>query len=170
MLVILGLPSRSTAFIATSWFTSICSTATTAICPPASSMKLPRVTRAASDVQRGHGRRADHPRWRCQIDYPLDWLEIQVLDDSTGPVHADIARLACEDRAAKGYPHCEYIHRDNREGYKAGGFAEGLSRHRRNTSPSSTRDFVPPADILQNVVQYFTDDQGRHGPSPLGII
>ena len=53
----------------------------------------------------------------CLIDYPLDRLEIQVLDDSTDH-SAEIARKACEDWAAKGYP-IVYIHRDNRAGYKA---------------------------------------------------
>src|SRR6266498_4638730 len=42
-------------------------------------------------------------RATCLIDYPLDKLEIQVLDDSTDH-SADIARLACEEWAAKGYP------------------------------------------------------------------
>src|SRR3954468_22009935 len=57
-------------------------------------------------------------RGTCQIDYPLDKLEIQVLDDSTDH-SADIARAACEQWAAKGYP-IKYIHRTNRVGYKAG--------------------------------------------------
>ena len=39
----------------------------------------------------------------CLIDYPLDRLDIQVLDDSTDH-SADIARRACEDWAARGYP------------------------------------------------------------------
>src|SRR3954463_10301859 len=42
-------------------------------------------------------------RAACQIDYPLDRLEIQVLDDSTDH-SADIARAAVDEWAAKGYP------------------------------------------------------------------
>ncbi len=57
-------------------------------------------------------------RATCQIDYPLDRLEIQVLDDSTDH-SGEIARLACEEWAAKGYP-IKFIHRENRQGYKAG--------------------------------------------------
>src|SRR5438874_10251131 len=60
----------------------------------------------------------------CQIDYPRDRFEVQVLDDSTDH-SADIARAACEKWAAKGY-NVKYIHRDNRVGYKAGALAEGL--------------------------------------------
>ena len=54
-------------------------------------------------------------RATCLIDYPLDRLEIQVLDDSTDE-SADIARAACEQWAAKGYP-IKYVHRTNRVGY-----------------------------------------------------
>src|ERR1035441_94033 len=42
-------------------------------------------------------------RSSCLIDYPRDKIEIQVLDDSTDH-SADIARRACEEMAAKGYP------------------------------------------------------------------
>src|SRR5829696_9499586 len=42
-------------------------------------------------------------RASCQIDYPLDKLEIQVLDDSTDH-SAEIARKTCEEFAAKGFP------------------------------------------------------------------
>ena len=41
-------------------------------------------------------------RASCLIDYPLDRMEIQVLDDSTDD-SADIARRAVEEWAAKGY-------------------------------------------------------------------
>lgn len=93
----------------------------------------------------------------CQIDYPVDKLEIQVLDDSTDH-SADIARLACEECAAKGYP-IRYIHRDNRSGYKAGALAEGLKSAHGELIAIFDADFVPPRDILYNVVNYFADDK-----------
>ncbi|CAN5407567.1 glycosyltransferase family 2 protein [soil metagenome] len=96
-------------------------------------------------------------RASCHIDYPLDRLEIQVLDDSTDH-SADIARLACEEWAAKGFP-IKYIHRNNREGYKAGALAEGLKAASGEYIAIFDADFVPPRDILQNVVNYFTDDK-----------
>src|SRR6202451_2546246 len=40
-------------------------------------------------------------RSSCEIDYPRDRLEIQVLDDSTDH-SAEIARKTCEEMAAKG--------------------------------------------------------------------
>ena len=75
-------------------------------------------------------------RATCLIDYPLDRLEIQVLDDSTDE-SADIARTACEQWAAKGYP-IKYIHRTNRVGYKAGALADAMpGAQRANISRSS---------------------------------
>ena len=96
-------------------------------------------------------------RATCLIDYPLDRLEIQVLDDSTDH-SAEIARLACEQWAAKGYP-IKYIHRTNRVGYKAGALADALPQATGDFIAIFDADFVPPRDILQNVVQYFTDDK-----------
>jgi cellulose synthase/poly-beta-1,6-N-acetylglucosamine synthase-like glycosyltransferase len=94
-------------------------------------------------------------RATCQLEYPLDKLEIQVLDDSTD-YSAEIARKACEEWAAKGFP-IKYIHRDNREGYKAGALAEGLKQATGKFIAIFDADFVPPKDILRNVVHYFTD-------------
>lgn len=91
----------------------------------------------------------------CKIDYPLDRLEIQVLDDSTDH-SADIARKCCEDWAAKGYP-VKYVHRVNREGYKAGALEAGLAQTQGEFIAIFDADFVPPRDMLRNVVDYFTD-------------
>lgn len=93
----------------------------------------------------------------CLIDYPHDKLEVQVLDDSTDH-SADIARRFCEEWAAKGYP-VKYIHRDNREGYKAGALAAGLKQASGEFIAIFDADFVPPRDMLHNVVDYFTDSK-----------
>jgi len=93
----------------------------------------------------------------CAIDYPLDKLDIQVLDDSTDH-SADIARAAVDRWAAKGYP-ISYIHREKRTGYKAGALAEGLKVAKGELVAIFDADFIPPKDILHNVVNYFTDDK-----------
>ncbi len=93
----------------------------------------------------------------CQIDYPREKLEIQVLDDSTDD-SARIAREACEKWAAKGY-HVKYIHRDDRKGYKAGALAEGLLQASGEFIAIFDADFLPPRDILYNVMDYFTDEK-----------
>jgi cellulose synthase/poly-beta-1,6-N-acetylglucosamine synthase-like glycosyltransferase len=96
-------------------------------------------------------------RATCQIDYPLDKLEIQVLDDSTDH-SAEIARRACEEWAAKGYP-IKFVHRENRVGYKAGALSEGLDSATGQFIAIFDADFIPPRDILRNCVHYFTDGQ-----------
>jgi cellulose synthase/poly-beta-1,6-N-acetylglucosamine synthase-like glycosyltransferase len=93
----------------------------------------------------------------CQIDYPLEKLEIQVLDDSTDHSGA-IARAACDKWAAKGYP-VKYLHRENRVGYKAGALKEGMVQASGEYIAIFDADFVPPRDILYNVLDYFTDDK-----------
>ena len=96
-------------------------------------------------------------RHTCQIDYPLDRLEIQVLDDSTDE-SADIARRAVDEWAAKGYP-IKYLHRADRVGYKAGALAEGMKQATGEFFAIFDADFIPPRDILRNVVNYFYDSK-----------
>jgi cellulose synthase/poly-beta-1,6-N-acetylglucosamine synthase-like glycosyltransferase len=96
-------------------------------------------------------------RATCLLDWPLDRLEIQVLDDSTDD-SVEIARRCCEEWAAKGYP-IKLIHRENREGYKAGALEEGLKTARGEFIAIFDADFIPPRDILRNCIDYFTDDK-----------
>lgn len=97
-------------------------------------------------------------RATCLIDYPLDRFEIQVLDDSTESESAELTRKCCDEWAEKGYP-VRYIHRTNRVGYKAGALAAGMKQATGRLIAIFDADFIPPRDILQNVVQYFTDKQ-----------
>jgi len=53
-----------------------------------------------------------------RFDYPPELLDVQVLDDSTDET-CEVARACVERHAAQGMP-IVYIHRTNREGYKAG--------------------------------------------------
>jgi cellulose synthase/poly-beta-1,6-N-acetylglucosamine synthase-like glycosyltransferase len=96
-------------------------------------------------------------RTTCQIDYPHELLEIQVLDDSTDEAAKAMAQRAAEECAAEGYP-VRYIHRANREGYKAGALAAGLKQASGEFIAIFDADFLPPRDILRNVVDYFYDD------------
>src|SRR5205807_8900467 len=59
-----------------------------------------------------------------RIEYPKELLQIQVLDDSTDETHAH-AEALCERYQALGF-NVEYLHRTNRQGFKAGALAEGL--------------------------------------------
>src|SRR5918997_415998 len=60
----------------------------------------------------------------CEMDYPAELLQIQVLDDSTDETTA-IAELAVRRHAARGF-NISYIHRVDRRGYKAGALEAGL--------------------------------------------
>ena len=91
----------------------------------------------------------------CKLDYPRDRLQIQVLDDSTDH-SADLARESCEKWAAQGLT-VEYVHRTNRVGYKAGALAAGLASVTGEFIAIFDADFVPPPDILKNVIPHFTD-------------
>jgi cellulose synthase/poly-beta-1,6-N-acetylglucosamine synthase-like glycosyltransferase len=93
----------------------------------------------------------------AKINYPRDLLEIQVLDDSTDETHPFTERLVGDYKAA-GLP-IEYIHRRNREGYKAGALQNGLKTATGEIVAIFDADFVPPADFLMRTVDHFADPQ-----------
>jgi cellulose synthase/poly-beta-1,6-N-acetylglucosamine synthase-like glycosyltransferase len=90
----------------------------------------------------------------CQLDYPIDRLEIQVLDDSTDETVA-VARGLVEHYRRQGYP-VTYHHRTNREGFKAGALHEGMKSASGEFITIFDADFVPPPDFLQRTIHHFT--------------
>ncbi len=91
----------------------------------------------------------------CQIDYPRDRLEIQVLDDSTDETQA-IAELAVRRHAAHGVD-ITYLHREDRIGYKAGALEAGLKVAKGQFVAIFDADFLPRPDFLMQTVHFFTD-------------
>ncbi len=91
----------------------------------------------------------------CRLDYPKEKLDIQLLDDSTDET-VEVARLLVDRYAALGHP-VTYLHRDNREGYKAGALAEGLKTAKGEFVAIFDADFVPPPDFLMKCIHHFTD-------------
>jgi cellulose synthase/poly-beta-1,6-N-acetylglucosamine synthase-like glycosyltransferase len=89
----------------------------------------------------------------CDIDYPKDKLEIQVLDDSTDETR-EIAALAVRRQAALGFD-ITYLHRTDRIGYKAGALEAALKVARGEFVAIFDADFVPPRDFLMRTVGYF---------------
>src|SRR5688572_2193835 len=89
----------------------------------------------------------------CEIDYPKDRLEIQVLDDSTDET-TEIAALAVHRHAALGF-NITYLHRTDRTGYKAGALEAALKVARGELVAIFDADFVPPKDFLMRTVGYF---------------
>src|ERR1700759_1420517 len=94
----------------------------------------------------------------ASIEYPRDRLEIQVLDDSTDETQG-IARAKVE-RLKQGGVEIAYLHRDNRQGYKAGALQEGLKIATGELIAVFDADFVPTKDFLRRSVHHFTDEKG----------
>jgi len=90
-----------------------------------------------------------------KMQYPRELLEIQVLDDSTDETHPFTERLIAQYQA-NGHPF-EYIHRNNRHGYKAGALQNGLKTATGEIVVIFDADFVPPVDFLERVVHQFAD-------------
>ncbi len=90
-----------------------------------------------------------------RFDYPHELLDIQVLDDSTDETQ-EVARACVERHQALGIP-IYYLHRGNREGYKAGALAEGLKAARGEFVAIFDADFIPSPDFLRRTVPYFSD-------------
>ena len=91
----------------------------------------------------------------CEIDYPRELLQIQVLDDSTDE-SAALARRCCQRLSAQGHD-IEYLHRQNRDGFKAGALEEGLKSATGEFIAIFDADFVPPREILHRTIHHFTD-------------
>jgi cellulose synthase/poly-beta-1,6-N-acetylglucosamine synthase-like glycosyltransferase len=93
----------------------------------------------------------------CEIDYPKDKLELQVLDDSTDETTEIIAELI--DQYTKlGYD-IKHIRRNSREGYKAGALKYGLTMARGEFVAIFDADFIPSKDFLQKTLPYFYKDK-----------
>jgi cellulose synthase/poly-beta-1,6-N-acetylglucosamine synthase-like glycosyltransferase len=91
----------------------------------------------------------------CKLDYPADKLEIQVLDDSIDETQG-IARAAVDRARAAGHD-IVYLHRQNREGYKAGALQAGLAVAKGEFVAVFDADFVPTPEFLRSSIQFFTD-------------
>jgi cellulose synthase/poly-beta-1,6-N-acetylglucosamine synthase-like glycosyltransferase len=92
-----------------------------------------------------------------KIEYPRHLLQIQVLDDSTDDTHAFTEGLVARYRAG-GLP-IEYLHRMNRQGFKAGALQAGLETATGELIAIFDADFVPPPDFLMRTVHFFADPE-----------
>lgn len=93
----------------------------------------------------------------CQIDYPEDKLQIQILDDSTDDT-ARIVSSVVKGLATKGH-NIVRIHRDNRHGFKAGALENGLKTATGEFIAIFDADFVPRPDIIQKTIHYFSNEK-----------
>ncbi len=91
----------------------------------------------------------------CDVDYPRELLDIQVLDDSTDETKA-IALDCVNEFREKGFD-ISYIHREKRTGFKGGALQDGLKTAKGEFVAVFDADFVPQSDILQKTVHFFAD-------------
>jgi cellulose synthase/poly-beta-1,6-N-acetylglucosamine synthase-like glycosyltransferase len=88
-----------------------------------------------------------------QLDYPVECLQIQVLDDSTDDTYALVARLVDEYKS-RGL-NIELVHRVDRTGYKAGALNHGLKTATGELIAIFDADFVPKPDWLKRTAPSF---------------
>ena len=91
----------------------------------------------------------------AKMNYPSDLLEIQILDDST-----DQTAKLIKDKI-KQFPEVDfqYIHRDDRSGFKAGALKKGLEIAKGEFIAIFDADFVPDPDFLKKTLAYFTSEK-----------
>ena len=91
----------------------------------------------------------------CALDYPDNRLQIQILDDSTDETR-EIAQRAATEFRQRGVD-VEYLHRQDRTGYKAGALAAGMDCATGEFIAVFDADFVPRPDFLKQVVPHFAE-------------
>ncbi len=93
----------------------------------------------------------------CQLDWPKEKLEIQVLDDSTDQSCRLIDKKVHEWKS-KGI-NIKVLRRQERIGFKAGALNFGLKQTRAELIAIFDADFLPRKDFLKKCVPYFEDSK-----------
>ena len=93
----------------------------------------------------------------AKINYPLDKLEIQVLDDSTDE-SVEITAKYVKKVKDLGID-IQHIRRTNREGFKAGALKEGLKIAKGEFIAIFDADFLPQKDWLHLTIPYFKNKE-----------
>ena len=92
----------------------------------------------------------------ARLDYPLDRLEIQVLDDSD-----DNTRQIIAEAVAGFQSHgldITHIRRENRSGFKSGALEYGMRRARGEFIVIFDADFIPAPDYLKSCLPHLLGD------------
>jgi len=91
----------------------------------------------------------------CELDWPRDRFEVQVLDDSDDETVAIVARRAAHWRR-QGIA-VSHVRRASREGFKAGALAHGMKLTSAPFIAIFDADFTPMRDFLRRTVGVFDD-------------
>lgn len=96
-------------------------------------------------------------RAAAAIEYPVDRLEIQVLDDSNDETAGIVDQVAGEIQ--RSGIQITVLRRAKRDDFKAGALRYGLGQTEAQFIAVFDADFVPPGDFLLKTVPYFVDKQ-----------
>lgn len=91
-----------------------------------------------------------------ELDYPRDKLQVQVLDDSTDET-TWLARACVTQYRAQGID-ITLVHRQDRQGFKAGALTHGAKSARGEFIAVFDADFVPAPDFLKRTVPHLVAD------------
>ena len=91
----------------------------------------------------------------CNIHYPKDKLQIQIVDDSNDNTSSIIADHVAAFQA-EGFD-IQHVQRSNRSGYKAGGLKNAMQYTTGEFIAIFDADFVPTPELLLETIHYFTD-------------
>jgi cellulose synthase/poly-beta-1,6-N-acetylglucosamine synthase-like glycosyltransferase len=89
----------------------------------------------------------------CQLDYPKDKLEIQILDDSTDETVQYVSRKVTYYKSL-GY-NIYHHRRKDRTGFKAGALAEGVEICKGEFIAIFDADFLPKPHFLKETIPHF---------------
>tara|TARA_R110001592_G_scaffold363109_2_gene680385 strand:- start:54955 stop:56430 length:1476 start_codon:yes stop_codon:yes gene_type:complete len=91
----------------------------------------------------------------CELDYPKDKMQIQVLDDSTDNTLA-IVKSIVESKQKEGF-NIQQVLRTDRSGFKAGALKYGMGVSDGDFVAIFDADFMPQSDFLKQVIPHFYD-------------
>jgi cellulose synthase/poly-beta-1,6-N-acetylglucosamine synthase-like glycosyltransferase len=94
----------------------------------------------------------------ARMDWPLDKLEIQVLDDGRKGDPLEVVRNVMA--VVPDGVNLKVMRRNDRTGFKAGNLAFGLQHSDAPYVAIFDADFVPPSDFLRRTVPALVGDQG----------
>ncbi|MEO5909544.1 MAG: cellulose synthase family protein [Pelobium sp.] len=91
----------------------------------------------------------------CELDYPKNKLEIQVLDDSNDN-SIELTKSVIAQKQLEGFD-IKYICRENNTGFKAGALQFGLEQAKGEFLAIFDADFLPQKDFLKKLIPYFNN-------------
>jgi cellulose synthase/poly-beta-1,6-N-acetylglucosamine synthase-like glycosyltransferase len=93
----------------------------------------------------------------CNMEYPRERLEIQVLDDSDDET-SELVELVVQRFRREDFD-ISIIRRENRAGFKAGALQNGLRTAKGEFVAIFDADFIPPTNFLKKVLPYFANSK-----------